>query len=145
VKIPQIGIVRLGNGVEIGAGTCIDRGKFSETFIGDGTKIDNLCQIAHNCRIGRCVIMAGLVGLGGSVTIGDGAMIGGGTIVKDHITIGPGAKLAGCSGVMNDVPAGASWFGYVAQDARAGLREIAAMRKLPELLRDLKQRERTAP
>jgi UDP-3-O-[3-hydroxymyristoyl] glucosamine N-acyltransferase len=140
VKIPQIGIVRLGSAVEIGAGTCIDRGKFSETSIGDGTKIDNLCQIGHNCRIGRCVVIAGMAGLGGSVTVGDGAMIGGCTSIADHITIGAGARLGGHSGVMHDIPAGASWFGFIAQDARASFREAAALRKLPELLRAMKPR-----
>lgn len=138
VKIPQIGTVKLGRAVEIGAGTCVDRGKFSETSIGDGTKIDNLCHIGHNCHIGRCVVIAGLVGIGGSVTIGDGAMIGGGSIIKDHIKIGADVRLAGHSGVMNDIPAGASWFGFVAQDARTALREVAAVRKLPRVLRHLK-------
>jgi UDP-3-O-[3-hydroxymyristoyl] glucosamine N-acyltransferase len=137
VKIPHIGRVVLGRAVEIGAGTCVDRGKFSETAIGDGSKIDNLCQIGHNCRIGRCVVIAGLVGIGGSVTIGDGAMIGGGSIIKDHVKIGAGVRLAGHSGVMEDIPDGASWFGFVAQDARAALREVAAVRKLPKLLHRL--------
>ena len=77
VKIPQIGTVVIGSKVEIGAGTCIDRGKFSETYIGDGTKIDNLCQIGHNCRIGRATVIAAMTGIGGSATIGHGVMIGG--------------------------------------------------------------------
>jgi UDP-3-O-[3-hydroxymyristoyl] glucosamine N-acyltransferase len=134
-KIPQIGTVRLGRAVELGAGTCVDRGKFSATVIGDGTKIDNLCQIGHNCRIGRCVVMAGKAGLGGSVTIGDGAMIGGGASVMEHVTIGAGAKLGARSGVMHDIPAGESWHGTPAQNARATFREYAALRKLPDLIR----------
>ena len=142
IKIPHIGIVTLGRDVEIGAGTCIDRGKFSETLIGDGTKIDNLCQIGHNCRIGRCVVIAGQVGIGGSVTIGDGVMIGGGAIIKDHITIGDGAKVGGASAVMHDVPAGESWHGHPAQDARATFREFAAIRKLPDLLRTIRRQVR---
>jgi UDP-3-O-[3-hydroxymyristoyl] glucosamine N-acyltransferase len=84
LKIPQIGTVQIGDGVEIGAGCCIDRGKFSATIIGDGTKIDNLVQIAHNCKLGRCCVMAGQSGLAGSVTLGDGVMMGGGARVKVH-------------------------------------------------------------
>jgi UDP-3-O-[3-hydroxymyristoyl] glucosamine N-acyltransferase len=135
VKIPQIGTVTLGRAVELGAGTCVDRGKFAETSIGDGTKIDNLCQIGHNCRIGRCTVIAGLVGIGGSTTIGDGVMIGGGTIIKDHLTIGDGARLGGASALMNDIPAGETWHGHPAQDAKTTFREFAAIRKLPDLLR----------
>ena len=142
VKIPQIGTVTLGREVELGAGTCIDRGKFSETFIGDGTKIDNLCQIGHGCRIGRCTVIAALVGIGGSTTIGDGAMIGGGSSITDHLTIGDGARLGGASAVMHDIPPGESWAGYPAQPAKTAFREYAAIRKLPDLLRDLKQKPR---
>lgn len=138
IKIPHIGIVRLGSGVEIGSGTCLDRGKFSETVIGDGTKIDNLCQIGHNTRIGRCVVIAGMVGIGGSVRIDDGAMIGGGGIIKDHVWIGAGAKLGGASAVMHDIPAGESWHGHPAHEARATFREFAAIRQLPDLIRSLK-------
>jgi UDP-3-O-[3-hydroxymyristoyl] glucosamine N-acyltransferase len=138
VKIPQIGSVLIGHDVEIGSGTCIDRGKFSATVIGDGTKIDNLCQIAHNCLIGRCVIIAGTTALGGSVTVGDGTMIGGGTHVRDHVTIGPGAKLFGSAAVMNDVPAGQTWGGYPARDARLALKEQVALTKLPDLIKQLR-------
>lgn len=146
VKIPQIGTVTLGRGVELGAGTCVDRGKFSETFIGDGTKIDNLCQIGHNCRIGRCTVIAALTGIGGSVTIGDGAMIGGGASIKEQVTIGDGARLGGGSALMHDIPPGESWHGHPAQHAKAAFREFAAIRKLPDLLATLKhQRPRPSP
>ena len=136
MKISQIGTVRLGRDVEIGAGTCVDRGKFAATVIGDGTKIDNLCQIGHNTRIGRCVVIAAITGVGGSVTIGDGVMIGGGVFFKDHVTIGDGARIGGTSGVMHDVPPGEAWHGNPAHDARATFREYAALRRLPELLRE---------
>ena len=142
VKIPHIGIVRLGRGVEIGANSCVDRGKFSETSIGDGTKIDNLCQIAHNVQIGRCIVMAAMSGLGGSTIVGDGAMIGGGVVVKDHITIGAGAKLGGGSPVMDDVPAGESWFGHPSRNAMAAFRELAIIKQLPELTRTIKRLEK---
>lgn len=145
VKIPQIGIVRLGRNVEIGAGTCIDRAKFVETVVGDGTKIDNLCQIAHNCRVGRSVVMAAMVGVGGSVTIGDGVLIGGGSIIKDHVTIGAGARLGGHSGVMHDIPPGETWSGSPAQNASATFREFAAIRRLPELFREINSLRAPSP
>jgi len=130
VKIPQIGNVVIGNGVEIGANSCVDRGKFSSTIIGDGCKIDNLVQIAHNCVMGRSCIMAGNSGLAGSVTLGDGVIIGGGSSIKDHITIHSGAVVGGASGVMNDVPAGKTVLGSPAQDAREMLKQWVALRNL---------------
>ncbi|MCC7147284.1 MAG: UDP-3-O-(3-hydroxymyristoyl)glucosamine N-acyltransferase [Phycisphaeraceae bacterium] len=139
-KIPQIGSVEIGSHVEIGAGTCVDRGKFSATLIGDGTKIDNLCQIAHNCRIGRNCILAGQVGLAGSVTLGDFVVIGGKVAVKDHVTIGSRVRLAACSAVMDDIPDKSTWGGAPAQDMRLALREYAAVRKLPDLIDQLKGR-----
>jgi len=107
--------------------------------IGAGTKIDNLCQIGHNVRIGRSCVIAGLSGVAGSAVIGDGARIGGQCGIGDHIKIGKGVTLAGTSSVMNDVPDGATWGGTPAQDARLALRELSAIRKLPEWSRRLKQ------
>ena len=130
VKIPQIGNVIIGNAVEIGANSCVDRGKFSSTIIGDGCKIDNLVQIAHNCVMGRFCIMAGHSGLASSVTLGDGVIIGGSASIKDHITIHSGAVVGAGSGVMNDVPAGKTVLGYPAQDSREMLKQWIAMRKL---------------
>ncbi len=130
VKIPQIGNVVIGNAVEIGANSCVDRGKFSSTIIGDGCKIDNLVQIAHNCVLGRFCIMAGSSGLAGSVTLGDGVIIGGSASIKDHVTIHSGAVVGGGSGVMNDVPAGKTVLGYPAGDARETLKQWVAIRKL---------------
>lgn len=135
VKVPHLGHVVLGDEVELGAGTTIDRGKFGATTIGDGTKIDNQCQIGHNCRIGRMVMISGCNAVAGSVTIGDGVQIGGGSRFKDHITIGAGAQIGGASAVTNDVPPGARWAGYPAQDSRATFREIGAVRQLPALLK----------
>ena len=118
VKIPHIGTVIIGNHVEIGANSCIDRAKFSATIVGDGCKIDNLVQIAHNSVMGRSCIMAGHSGLAGSVTLGDGVVIGGSASIKDHITVNSGATVGGGSGVMNDVEAGKAVLGYPAQDAQ---------------------------
>jgi len=130
VKIPQIGNVVIGNGVEIGANSCVDRGKFSSTIIGDGCKIDNLVQIAHNCVMGRSCIMAGHSGLAGSVTLGDGVVIGGSASIKDHINIHSGAVVGGGSGVMNDVEAGKTVLGTPATNARDMLKQWVALRKL---------------
>ena len=140
VKIPHIGSVIIGCNVEIGAGTCVDRGKFSATRIDDGTKIDNLCQIAHNCHIGRACLIAGCSALAGTVTIGDGTMLGGHVSVKDHVHIGAGAALAARSDVMDDVPDGATWAGTPAREATVAIREHLAVRRLPELLKNLKRR-----
>ena len=130
VKIPHIGNVVIGNGVEIGANSCVDRGKFSSTILGDGCKIDNLVQIAHNCVLGRSCIMAGSSGLAGSVTLGDGVIIGGSASIKDHTTIHSGATVGAGSGVMNDVAAGKTVLGYPAVDSREMLKQWVALRKL---------------
>ncbi len=130
VKIPQIGNVIIGNGVEIGSNTCVDRGKFSSTIIGDGCKIDNLIQIAHNCILGRSVIIAATTGLAGGVKVGDGAMIGGGVSIKEQTTVHTGASVGAGSGIMNDVPAGKTVLGYPAFDSRETLKMWLALRKL---------------
>jgi UDP-3-O-[3-hydroxymyristoyl] glucosamine N-acyltransferase len=139
VKIPQIGTVEIGDGVEIGAGSCIDRGKFSATVIGDGTKIDNQVQIAHNCRLGRSCVMAGQAGLAGSVTLGDGVIMGGGARVKDHVTVGAGVKLGGNTGVINDVAPGKTLLGLPADDSRQTMRLWALQKKLPDIIKQLKR------
>jgi len=130
VKIPHIGNVIIGNGVEIGAGTCIDRGKFSATVVGDGCKLDNLVQIGHNSKMGRCCLMAGSSGLAGSVTLGDGVIIGGGACISDHVTLGNGVQVGGASGVINDFEAGKKILGYPAIDARDALKQWVVLRKL---------------
>ena len=129
VKIPQIGNVIIGHYVEIGANSCVDRAKFSSTIIGDGCKIDNLVQIAHNSVMGRSCIMAGHSGLAGSVTLGDGVIIGGSASIKDHTTIHSGATVGAGSGVVGDVEAGKTVLGYPAQDARDMLKQWVAMRR----------------
>ncbi len=130
VKIPQIGNVIIGNGVEIGANSCVDRGKFSSTVIGDGCKIDNLVQIGHNSKMGRFCIMAGSSGLAGSVTLGNGVIIGGSASIKDHTTIGDGAIVGAGSGVTGDIPAGKTMLGYPAVEARDALKQWAILKRL---------------
>jgi len=130
VKIPQIGNVIIGNGVEIGANTCVDRGKFSSTVLGDGCKIDNLVQIGHNSKLGKFCIMAGNSGLAGSVTLGNGVIIGGSASIKDHTTIGDGAIVGAGSGVTGDVPAGKTMLGYPAVEARDALKQWAILKRM---------------
>lgn len=138
VKIVHIGSVRIGHCVEIGAGTTIDRGKFGATEIGDMTKIDNLVQIAHNCKIGRCCVIAALCGISGSTTLGDGVMMGGQAGAADHVKIGNGVKLGGRTGVIGDIPNGVTMLGMPARDAKEMMRIWAAEGKLPELVRKMK-------
>jgi len=130
IKIPHIGNVVLGNYVEIGSSTCIDRGKFSSTIIGDGSKLDNLVQIGHNSKTGKFCMMSGSSGLAGSVTLGNGVMIGGGVCVSDHVTVGNGVMIGGMSGVISDVPDGKKILGYPAVDARDCLKQWAYIRNM---------------
>jgi UDP-3-O-[3-hydroxymyristoyl] glucosamine N-acyltransferase len=129
-RLPQIGRVVIQDDVEIGANTAVDRGGLADTVIGEGTKIDNLVQIGHNCRIGRGCLIAGKVGLSGSVTLGDFVQIGGGSGIADHLTVGSGAKLAAQSGLMHDIPPGETWGGTPAAPFGEKMREIAIIRRL---------------
>jgi len=135
VKMPHIGTVRIEEGVEIGANSCVDRGKFGATVIGAGTKIDNFVQIAHNCQIGRCCIIAGGSGLAGSVVLEDGVLLGAGVGIIDHLRVGAGARIGAGSRVLRDIPPGEAWFGFPAGPAREIMRQMATIRKLPELVR----------
>ncbi|MFG0306722.1 MAG: UDP-3-O-(3-hydroxymyristoyl)glucosamine N-acyltransferase [Phycisphaerales bacterium JB040] len=129
-KVPHAGSVEIGNDVEIGSGSTIDRGKLSPTRIGDGTKIDNQVQIAHNCVIGRACLICAQTGIGGSTRIGDGVTIGGLVGIADNLTIGDGASIGAGSGLMHDVPAGEKWLGYPAAPSARALRQWAFMRKV---------------
>ena len=125
IDIPQLGRAILQDGVTVGANTCIDRGAFDDTVIGENTKIDNLVQIAHNVRVGRNCVIAAHTGISGSVTIGDGAQFGGRVGIADHLAIGAGARLGAAAGVMKDIPAGETWGGFPARPMRTWLRESA--------------------
>lgn len=129
IDVPQLGRVILQDGVSVGANTCIDRGAYDDTVIGENTKIDNLCMIGHNCVIGRNCLMAAHTGLSGSVTVGDGVMFGGQAGVGDHLAIGEGARVAAGAGVLQDIPPGETWSGYPAKPLRQSLREAIWLAK----------------
>ncbi|WP_018045020.1 UDP-3-O-(3-hydroxymyristoyl)glucosamine N-acyltransferase [Methylobacterium sp. 88A] len=132
LKVPQTGRVIVQDDVEIGANTTIDRGAGRDTVIGEGTKIDNLVQIAHNVVIGRhCVIVSG-VGISGSTTLEDYVVLGGQVGVVGHLRIGMGSQIAGSSNVNRDVPPGSRWGGTPAKPVRTWFRELTALARLAE-------------
>jgi len=136
-KIPHVGRCLIGDDVEIGANTCIDRGSIDDTVVGTGTKIDNLVHIAHNVRIGaRCMIMAE-AGIAGSVQVEDEAIIAGQSGIGDHLTIGRGARLLVQSGIIADVPPGITMSGYPARPHREYLRAQAALYRLTAIVDEL--------
>jgi UDP-3-O-[3-hydroxymyristoyl] glucosamine N-acyltransferase len=130
VKMPQLGRVIVGDGVEIGANCAIDRGSASDTVIGPGTWLDNLVQIGHNVKLGKGCILAGQVGIAGSTVIGDYVVMGGQAGVAGHLNIGSGAQLAAQTGVLRDVPAGQEQMGYPSLPLRQFLRQIALLNKM---------------
>ena len=127
-KIPQIGRVIIQDNVEIGANCAIDRGANSDTIIGEGTKMDNLVHIAHNCVIGRHCLLIGMCGMAGSVILEDYVVVAAQAGIVGHLTIGMGAQIGGGSGVFNNIPAGEKVMGYPAVSAKMWMREAARTR-----------------
>jgi UDP-3-O-[3-hydroxymyristoyl] glucosamine N-acyltransferase len=132
LKVGQVGRVIIQDDVEIGANTTIDRGANRDTVVGEGTKIDNQVQIAHNVEIGRHCLIVAQVGISGSVRLGDFVAIGGQSGVNGHVRIGDGAQIAAVSVVHDDVPPGARWGGVPAKPVKDWFREMVALRKLAQ-------------
>ncbi|HEX4575464.1 MAG TPA: UDP-3-O-(3-hydroxymyristoyl)glucosamine N-acyltransferase [Gemmatimonadales bacterium] len=136
-KIPQVGRCIIQDDVEIGANTTIDRGSVDDTVIGPGTKIDNLVQVGHNCRIGARCLIAGQAGIAGSTHVEDDVFLAGQAGLADHITIGRGARVTVQGGVIGDIEPGATVTGYPARNHREFLRAQAALYRLADLVDDL--------
>ncbi|RBI84930.1 UDP-3-O-(3-hydroxymyristoyl)glucosamine N-acyltransferase [Rhodosalinus halophilus] len=136
-RIHSLGAVSVGDDVEIGANSCIDRGTIRDTVIGDGTKLDNLVQIGHNVVVGRDCLFAGQVGVAGSTRIGDHVVLGGQVGVADNLQVGDNAVIAAGSKVLSNVPAGRVMLGYPATRLDAQVDSYKALRRLPRLFRDV--------
>jgi UDP-3-O-[3-hydroxymyristoyl] glucosamine N-acyltransferase len=135
----QLGFVVLEADVEIGAGTTIDRGTYGPTVIGQGTKIDNLVQIAHNCRIGRHNLICAQVGIAGSTTTGDYVVLAGQVGVKDHLHLGHQVIVGAKAGVTTDIPSGETWMGIPAGPGKAQKSQVVALTRLPEMRKELRE------
>ncbi|MCL2625920.1 MAG: UDP-3-O-(3-hydroxymyristoyl)glucosamine N-acyltransferase [Cystobacterineae bacterium] len=142
VKIPQVGIVRIEDDVEVGAGTCIDRATTGETVIGRGTKIDNLVQIGHNVHIGPLGLICGQVGIAGSVKVGAGVVLAGQVGIADHLTIGNRVMVSAQTGIGRDVEDGAQVSGYSGFRHVDWLKFMLSAHKLPELLKEISRLKR---
>lgn len=133
VKVPQCGTVEIGDDVEIGANTSLDRARFGATRIGSGSKIDNLVQIAHNVVVDRDVLLISQVGIAGSSRIGRGAILAGQVGVAGHVTIAPGARVGAQSGVQHDLPAAGDYFGSPARPLKESARDLEPGKRIRAL------------
>ncbi|MDR0521752.1 MAG: UDP-3-O-(3-hydroxymyristoyl)glucosamine N-acyltransferase, partial [Planctomycetaceae bacterium] len=140
---PQIGNVVIGNDVEIGANTTIDRATYGSTEIGDGTKIDNLVMIGHNCKIGRHNLLCAHTGIAGSTTTGEGVVMAGRVGVKDHVHIGDRAVLGAMSGILGDVAPDVRIVGIPATPEKEQMRIQIALQALPEMRKEFKKLRQT--
>ena len=140
-KVPQVGACVVGDNVEIGANSCVDRGSIGRTVVGEGTKLDNLVHLAHNVQVGKGVLMAAMVGIAGSTRIGDHCLFGGQSGAVGHIEIGAGARVGAQAGIIGDLPAKETVSGFPARSQREFFRAMGMLYKLPETLRRLQDLE----
>jgi len=141
-KVPQVGTVVIGDDVEIGANSAVDRATFGRTVVGRGTKIDNLVQIGHNVELGEDCVVSGMTGIAGSATVGNHVIIAAQAGIGDHVEVGDGATVAGRAGVATSVKPGAVVSGFPAMEHQAALRVLASLRRLPDMRQRVRQLER---
>jgi UDP-3-O-[3-hydroxymyristoyl] glucosamine N-acyltransferase len=141
-KIPQVGIVEIGDDVEVGANTTIDRARFGKTLIGEGTKIDNLVQIGHNVQIGKHCLVIALTGVAGSSKMGNYVTCAAQVGVAGHLEIGDKAVLASRTGVTTNLPGGVVYLGNPAQPMKQELKIMAHQRRIPKLIEEVKELKR---
>lgn len=134
-KVPQVGGVEIEAAVEIGANSCVDRATLEATRVGEGSKLDDLVMVGHNCDVGRHVVLCGQVGVAGSTSVGDGSLLAGQVGVAGHVKVGRGVRAGGQTGITSDVPDGASLFGTPHMPHRDALRVHAELKRLPETAR----------
>ncbi|WP_299657863.1 UDP-3-O-(3-hydroxymyristoyl)glucosamine N-acyltransferase [uncultured Tateyamaria sp.] len=137
VRIHSLGSVLIGDDVEVGPNSCVDSGTIRPTQVGDGTKIDDLVQVAHNVVVGKNCLLCGLVGIAGSTVIGNNVVLGGQVGVSDNISIGDNVVAGGASVILSNVPAGRTILGYPATKMDAQIDSYKALRRLPRALRDI--------
>ncbi len=143
IKIPQIGVVRIGDDVEIGANTTIDRGALEDTVIGDGCKIDNLVQVAHNCRIGANSVLAGCAGIAGSTTLGEHCVVGGAGMISGHLELAAGTTVSAGTLVMKSIKEAGRYTGVFPLDTHDDwVRNAAHIRRLSRLAERVSELER---
>ena len=144
-RIHSLGSVVIGDDVELGANSCIDRGTIRDTQIGDGCKFDNLAQIGHNVKIGNNCMICAQVGIAGSSVLGNNVVLGGQTGVSDNLFIGDNAITGGATKVLSNIPAGRVMLGYPAMKMEAQLEVYKNLRRLPRMLKDLARLKKSLP